>query len=312
MLLEILKKASLLEEKIRNDIQLNHRGFFSLFSPDEYVGLINAYSQTTPYNHIGPAIQTFYGRIINQGGPSLAEKFHQLILIKMMINSAQFIRENFPECITRLFFLNFIRILKCIEGNKHSSGFYLYPNDAFLKDLGICSQRMIPAGNHKLEISGFSRRFITKNGFGQFIDSLRFLLKTKGNKPFYQLHSDTHDRNALLECNPEGTTKLFLRISKLLETNPKIKGIFGCSWMNDPQLERISPTIFSGPKIARANGGKLYYYGMSSGNINGALFASAKRTRLYKEGHYMPANYMMIWYRDDLLNWAKKQAYQEL
>jgi hypothetical protein len=182
-----------------------------------------------------------------------------------------------------------------------------------LKDLGVCSLRLIPAGSQKLDITGFSRRFAFKKGVIQLFDYTMFnMFKIKGNIPFYQMHTDIHDRDLLAELNPKGAILLFLRIAELLKKDSKIKGIFGSSWMNDPQLETISPSIFSGSKIVLENGGRLYYNGSTPQTISGATFASPKRTRLYKEGHYMPANYMQIWARQDLLKWASKQDKQDL
>ena len=312
MLKEIMQKTSFIERKIIDGIKQGEEYLFSVIKPDKYIGLIDAYPQTMPYTRVGADVQRLYDKIIHQKGPGLTERFHQVILIRMIAKNAPTLENNFPKCIADQFLINYNRILKHIEKMSIPKGFYLYSSDGFLKDFCVCSLRMIPAGNHKLEISGFSRQIIFRNGLRQFADSLMFLLKIKGNIPFYQLHMDIHDRNALKECNPKGTIKLFLRISKLLEVKQEIKGVFGSSWMNDPQLETISPVIFSGPKIVRQNGGKLYYNGSTPETVKGATVASSRRKKLFELGKYTPSNYMLIWHRDDLINWAKSQPAQEL
>ncbi len=281
--------------------------FFLRFDLDEYLLQIKVYPSFQPYNTISPGIMNTYDKLLKSEGADVTERCHQLVLIHLILKNLDMVSQDYPGCIADWFFKRFNRILKDIENQTYGQGFYLFSNDPFMKDLAVCNLQLIPAGNHKFEVSSFSRRFLIENGVTQFIDAAFFIFfKSKGNQPFYQFHTDIHDRDALKECNLDGTVKLYWRLAKLLERKSDIKGVFGSSWMNDPQLESISPTIFSGPKIVRDNGGKLYYNGTYPDIVKGATYASPKRTRLVKEGKYKPANYMLIWLRDDIIQWARK------
>ncbi len=313
MITQIVSKAETLEKRITSKIWLGLGVEFSDIDTDGYVKTFSRYPQLLSYNSLLEKTQTIYEQVLVKIGPEATELWHQLVLIRLILFNVKKIERQYPKCIERLFYQNFMRILAAIEKERWRSGFYLFPNDNFFKDLGVCTLRLIPAGNHKVEISAFSRSFMVKGGLGQFLDAfVQVALRARGNSLFYQFHTDIHDQDALKECNLKGTVKLYLRIAHLLKKQTDIKGLFGSSWMNDPALETISPRIFSGPMLVRENGGRLYFNGIPPNIAEGATFASPKRKRLYREGKYKPANYMLLWLRDDLLAWANRQEPMDL
>jgi len=219
-----------IQKKLLNETELQHCDL------NEYVRLLKNYPDTAPYNYVDPHVERLYNDLIKQYGCELAEDFHKLILVKLILDNVLKVKDQFPECVREQFYTNFKRIANHINRNSYSPGFYLYPNVNFLKDLCVCAMRLIPIGTQKIETSGFSRSFVFKGGLRQFLDaSIYIWLKSKGNKPYYQMHTDTHDRDSLRQFTKKGVIATWLRVGKLLEKNKRIKGLFGSSWMNDPQ-----------------------------------------------------------------------------
>ena len=79
----------------------------------------------------------------------------------------------------------------------------------------------------------------------------------------------------------------------------------GLSWFYDPYLKEISPSLNYLREIVIDNGGSLYYVGPNESAIRNATLLSMKRKELYEEGKYMPTNYLYIWPKKKLIQWAE-------
>ena len=190
---------------------------------------------------------------------------------------------------------------------KGTVSFFLFSNDKFCKDVSTCMLSLIPAGRQKIHLDGIARRFVFKSGALQAVKLLSFILfELGGFKPLYHMHSDNRDRDLLKEFNFEGTKRFYLRVAALLKLNARIRGVFGIGWLNDPQLENISPELWRSVEYVVNNGGKLFNLGASSTAKRGATMLSSKRKRLYEEGKYVPKDYMLVWSRKRILSWAER------
>jgi hypothetical protein len=146
---------------------------------------------------------------------------------------------------------------------------------------------------------------LISGGAGQFIDYLRFILfKMRGFSPFYVIHTAAR---YLCHFNREEMNLSYLRIARLMERNPSIKGLYRRSWLLDPKLERVSPSLAYLRQVPQQNGAKIFSGGSRKVDIRSSLSMSAVRRRLYAEGKYVPAACVYIWPRKELLDWAKKQ-----
>ncbi len=168
-----------------------------------------------------------------------------------------------------------------VINNSHSQtdNYFNHNNDLFLKDLGICRQKLIPVGGAWiLEIGKIGRRFLFTGGLDQFIKGLKFVLfKMKGFRPFYILHLDDRFANMF---KPEERTQCFLRIAELLRMYPEIRDVYGRSWFYDPQVATISPNFAYVRNSMLENGAEDFRIGVTQFDINNAVSKSHKREKL--------------------------------
>jgi hypothetical protein len=125
----------------------------------------------------------------------------------------------------------------------------------------------------------------------------------RGFKPFYSLH--IYSRFG--DFNSAETNKSYLRIAELLERNPKIKGHFGHAWLHDPKLSEISPELAFLRQTPVENGARIFRLGATRRAVGYSTSWSLLRRKLYEEGKYIPTEYIVIWPRKELLDWAEKE-----
>jgi hypothetical protein len=204
--------------------------------------------------------------------------------------------------------INFQRIVDDIEGGIHPQGFYRYPNDKFLKDLGVCSLCLIPVGSQKLDLSRLPLAFLFKNGPVQLAARLKFVcLELGGMSPLYNQHTDSHDPHLMSFFNPEGWRRTYVRFADVLAMNPGIRGVYGKTWFLDPQLGWASPKLSYVMRINQTNGAGIFPLGPSRQGTADALFKSPTRRKLYEQGVYIPQDFMQVWSRKKLIQWAWEQ-----
>lgn len=206
--------------------------------------------------------------------------------------------------IQNLYINDFERIAFEIIDNNYT-GRFLYSNDKFRKDIGLCSMRLIPVGAIKIHLDRLPLSFLYKNNVKNTIDGIKYLLvRLKGYKPFYNMHLYQQTPNLVSEFNEEGWKNYYRRMALLLKKEPKVKGIFGSSWFFDPKLKNISPHLSYLKNLVTDNGGKLFYLGSSEEAIKDATLKSRTRKQLFIEGKYIPTRYLIVWPRKELIKWS--------
>jgi len=181
------------------------------------------------------------------------------------------------------------------EMTTNPNDFYLGFQDLFMKDLALCSGRLVPAGAQVLE----THSRVPKR------TSLRTVLFTAlragGFYPWFQIH--TSDKS-LKEFTPDGWNRCYLRLAHLLELNPDIHGVFGSSWFYDPALREISPRLAYLRQTPEAHGAHFCFLSHDTASMELATSKSATRKALVEAGKYLPAKHLMLWRRQDLLAFA--------
>ena len=292
-----------LEKNLISEINVSYTGLLTDMPIEAYVEKINNVSKIGSYHRFGPEVEEFCARLIGIYEQSGLEMYHKLALIRFIINAEdELYRLKMPMDIITLFHKNFKRIIKRVESKFIRRGFFLFSNDKFCKDLSVCRLSMIPAGQQKIHLDGIARRLVVKSGVLQFAKLSSFVLfELGGFRPLYHMHTDNSDRDLLAEFTFEGTKRFYLRISELLKLYPKIKGVFGMSWMNDPQLAQISPKLWMGVGYVVENGARLFNLGSNDSAVRDATYASIKRKQLYEAGEYLPTNYLLVWSREKVI-----------
>lgn len=279
------------------------------FPITNYLEMLDRYPRIGSYEYVSREVKYLVKSILDYTNKNtdLLELYHKLLLSELIDNN-EVDRQELPLSIKKLYSTNFQRILQDISSHNQPIGFYLYPNDKFLKDLAICTQRLIPVGSRKLVVKYCPKRFILQNGIRQAIRGLFFrLFKIPGISPLvFEMHMDSHDPSCVAEYTSNGYIRSCLCVADLMESQKDIKGIYGTSWFYDPKLEMISPRLNYIRKVFTDNGGAVFYLGPSESAKADALAKSPTRNRLYREGKYIPTDYLIIWSRNDLLRWARQ------
>ncbi|CAN5812012.1 hypothetical protein BH11PSE12_BH11PSE12_21780 [soil metagenome] len=270
----------------------------------EYISLTDALSSLgVKYHFQSQEQQDFYRTFEQDFGKKNIGIFHKIVMLELMNQfPARVQKLKIPLSIVEMFHAEFERIVNLI-GND-SNFVFDWTNDFFAKDMGICTFRIIPAGAQLVEISGVPRRVILRN-LSQLPAALPFFLfKTKGFKPFYEIH--THSGN-LTEFSLDGWNRCYVRIGELLKLNPEIKGMLGGSWFYDPFLSVISPRLEYLRGIPCENGAKVFF-SQDEGADSSALSKSESRKKMYVDGKYTPKAFLLVWARDDLINFSERNA----
>jgi len=207
--------------------------------------------------------------------------------------------DKLPESIKRLYPEFFGRLSKFLHDRVED----VYDDDFFAKDVRYALGLTIPCGALQLDLNG---------GIGPKLIA-RDLMKTKSlrstigyiaSQGWGRWYSNHLDVRAIKEFTREGWTASFARIAELLALNPSVRGVAGVAWFYDPELVRVSPRLAYIGQTLRRHGAFLVKMKTQPHDIENALTRSFTRKKLYAQGEYVPACYLVGWPRRQLLDWA--------
>jgi len=259
------------------------------------------------YHYINNETKNYCEEIINYSSKDTLDLYHRLVLLRLISNAKGKLENRKLPMVTKSAYSEYFKkIVDDIDSYKNATGFYLFPNDAFKKDLGICRLNLIPAGHALLEIRNLPKRFLLKGGIKQFIQGVLFIVfELGGFHPLLERHLDSRpDSISLQKFNPEGRKGFYLITAEILRMNPEIKGTFNTCWYFDPKIKEISPKLTYIRELDKQFGGKYFFMGTNEQCINDATFKSPTRRKLFQEGKYLPTNYLLIVPRGKLIKAA--------
>ena len=296
----------LLQQKValQNRLSLSAKNLLNQYPISHYVSCLDAIPPYSSYHYVSSDIQQICSQISTGWNEQTLDTYHRLLLIHLIEGFERRPKlVAIPSSIMELYEMEFKRIVKELGSNP--CGFYLFPNQSFCKDLALCRLLFVPIGSQAVEAaSGISRGLLLKGGLKQFFKGLKFfLLHTKGFKPFFQIHLDSRKGE---DFNASERTHCYFRIAELLRMNPQVKGLFGGSWFYDPKIERISPRLAYLRRYPEAFGATTFYNGSNEQDLTHALTKSPTRRQYYEKGQYLPANYILVWPRQNIINWAEQ------
>jgi hypothetical protein len=120
--------------------------------------------------------------------------------------------------------------------------------------------------------------------------------------PWVELHVDTRN---LGEFNPAGFARGYHRLAELMALRPDLPGLYGASWLYQPELAEISPHLAFPRETAEAGGGRIVRLRADPAQTAFAIARSPTRKRLYLSGEYKPVCYAMFWERRALMDWSR-------
>ena len=183
---------------------------------------------------------------------------------------------------------------------------YCYPNERFVKDLRFASGLTVPCGAQVVDLRSVigyaaSARWLLRHPSAHHIG---IALLSRQLVPWFRIHTESR---YLDDFNEAGWDACYHRIAALLEDHPDVLGMAGTSWFYDPQLESVSPRLSYLRRRPVAGGAALLRSGTSAFDIGSATATSETRRRLYEAGKYTPVAHTLIWPRQALLDWARRQ-----
>ena len=275
--------------------------------PQRYIVELDAVDDYATYHDFTGRVEAICGELLRRGGESLLEDYHQLILLQLIADFEHRARErSYPESVREAFQSQFRRMLIAMQ--RELPGTYLWRNDSFCKDLGICRQRLIPCGVQLLErISGIPRSWVLRCGLRHTARMARTIASLGAFRPLYQFHTD---RRQLKEFNPAGWQRCYGQVASLLRLNPAMRGVFCSTWWYDPEVARISPRLDYLRDVPEAGGAEFFCLGESEMNTANAIANSPERRRLHAEGTYHPKVFAMIWPRRKLLEKSRIDGWE--
>jgi hypothetical protein len=293
-----------LRQHLEEEILLANSHMLQSHPIESYVQQLDNCERDHGYRFVPPKIRSQCKEITTQSGLHGLELYHRLLLVTLIEQyDERQKRYRIPDSIKSLILREFDRILSGMESTEEE--FYVHDNDLFAKDLGLCRLKLLPCGSEVLDLwSGVSRSTLFCSGVSQFLREGFFLVaRVGGFKPLYESH---WDRRLVRQFTMREYDLCYARTAELLELNPDVKGMFGSSWWFDPQLEDIAPELLFLRQVPEENGARIFRIGPDASAVMDAIKFSKKRRALYESGKFMPSRYMLVWARDDMLDWARR------
>jgi len=243
------------------------------------------------YNQIPSKLLDVYQEIPHQ--------YHSIFnkaLLNYLVNnfSLACVSVAIPDSIESQYRDELVRIKQLISEDDEFH--YCWDNDLFVKDIAICSGRLIPIGPGLLEISGLPRKMLFSAGIAQFLTYVCVWFQLGRRLPLLSNH--THLAN-VSQFNAQGWLRAYGLVADLLLINTHIRGFMRSSWFIDPKISIISPHLTYLRSVAQNNGAAILYYG-DEADSSGAFTRSKSRIALFEQGAYTPKTYYVVWPRESL------------
>jgi len=292
--------------ELRQKIERIDASRLKKYPPSDCIRLLDATPDRLSYSHINPEVTAML-EAAGDRGSALSSEYHKLLLLELIEHhKARIAASNLPASIKSLYARNFVRIADDAAQDRQSPAFYHFRNDKYLKDLGVCSGRIIPAGAQKLNRYDLPLGALRHAGLGQLIKAALCLARMGGRGPVYDMHTDSHDADLLSEFSPEGWRRFYVNVAELMQVQRDVRGLFGIGWFFDPRVAEISPRLAYLRDLVHESGGQIFKVGANDGARESALATSPTRRKLHEEGRYVPTDYMALWDRRSLMRWAAR------
>lgn len=266
-----------------------------------FIAMFREFSPKNSYVTSHPALAVML-KALGAPGTSERDAFMRRLLYRLGLTLlAEWDKINYPEPIQLLLAHNVKRVFSYIGQATPVLDFF---EDECQKDLAVLTLRLIPFGPNKGVVTklGLKTMFRVPPRHGLALAAY-LALKTHGHRPMIALHTCASDDAAmLLWVRPQTYIRQWAYLAVFMQTNPEIKGIISNGWISDPHLASVSPALYQTVNppcptlfipIKPANGKHLGF----------ALDNSPQRQQLYKEGKYVPWEYMQLTSRRNLLAW---------
>jgi hypothetical protein len=254
------------------------------------------------YRSHAPALTAQWKKLRDEHGKAGLDEFNNMLMCRAILRTLDSMEsQDMPELLKQEYARNYVRILDRAEASMNSDN--QLSDDLVAKDLGLCTQRLFPAGYCVVEIrSSMARRSALLGGARQFLDFCNiYYLRFGGRGPFLSNHF--HPEWTHLFSN-EGRIHMFKVVATIMEWRPTFKAIVGSAWFYDPVVAKISPHLAFVRDYPEQHGATFF---RGPPDRSGNALVSSRRQRMCDRGEYHPRKYVMVWTRDSLVDWLHRE-----
>lgn len=287
---------------LRSRLAISAGELLGLFPLEDIIRSLDSQEHLGDYGRVPHDVQVSWRRIEERWGGVVLEDCRKLLLVELIRRYRERGKaRSYPDSIHALFVRCFRRILAHLD--RQPAGFYRHGNDLFDKDLAVCREKLVPTGPQLLDVkAGIARSALLRAGVRGGASLLGFTTRRLGGfQPLYEMHMENR---MLREFTQGGWERSYRRMAELLERNPEVRGVYGTSWWYAPEIGTISPQLAYLRALPMDNGARIFPLGESEAAVRDATTNSKRRRELWERGEFQPGEYLMIWPRKKLLQWA--------
>lgn len=169
----------------------------------------------------------------------------------------------------------------------------------------VATLRRFPAGQLHWNLSGLPRRMLLDVPPPLIPRTLAFVAwRMHGFAPAFFSHVNGLRRNRFVWLEEE-SNRSYYRMATSLDAQPRTLGLVTRSWFHDPELAATSPHLAWTNRVILENGGFVVRAG-EAGPDEGFLSNNEARRRAYETGQYRPHLGLVLWPRDEMMAWARR------
>ncbi|MBN1414615.1 MAG: hypothetical protein JW973_05910 [Bacteroidales bacterium] len=295
--------------KITEEFDQLYPGLRNHYSIEEYIQALLRTNKNLPYRIVTSEIAAISGSIVDIYGEKALGAYHKMVLLRLIASFKDISRNiPLPSDIINNYFKLTQRIISKItsEGIEKNCDYYLFSNDKFAKDLGICRLSLIPAGPVLLDSGWMPLKYFLRRGIVPFIKGLILVMKYRSFVPVLKMHTYITNPIVMSCFNEAGWIKFYENVADMMLLAKHYKGVYCAGWFFDPAMDEVSPEISYIPKQIKMLGGDTFCIGSDSGVIKDSTFMNNNRKKLVQEGKYNPTRYVIFIPRKKLIIWRKK------
>jgi hypothetical protein len=168
----------------------------------------------------------------------------------------------------------------------------------------LVTGRRFSAGLFHWDVCGVSRSHLARVPPRDLIGLGRALVKLRRFAPLMYPHVNPRRLSAHLE-EPWISRSLAV-MAETLDRCGELRGFSAASWLWSPETHRVSPRLAAITEPILAGGGFVTTAGPARPDC-GVFDRSRRRTQLYQAGLFTPTIGLVLWPREDMLRWWRRQ-----
>ncbi len=299
-----------LRNTLQEKLSLDCPDVLNRFPIEEYVDNLAGFPKNSNYDSFSATALRTFQSMKSLFDQKIIADYHKLVLLFLIESSVNLIpKKILPFKVYYIYIQSVWHIIQKIKNNQYSDDWFDLAEDKFCKEVALCSLRMIPTGPRLIIKGHISPRFLFTGGFKQFFKGLIFLIfKIKGLYPAYELHMNHLDPVLMSYFNEKGWYDMFFILADILKRDKTIKAIVGNGWLYDPEVGKISSHLGFIRFYAEKVGATIFKVKSDEAALYNSLYKNTKRQTLYEEGKYIPTNYIAIFPRKTIIQWAAKHS----